>query len=278
MSSVKLWRGDCLEKMKLIKSGSVDLILCDLPYGTTPLKWDSVIAPEPLWAEYERVLKPTGTAVLFCSQPFTARLVISNPKLFKYCLIWVKGRPANFAQASNMPLKTHEDIAVFSKGAAVHKGQSTRRMTYNPQGVQIIERPMQSKKVPSESSFTQRPSHSLKPYVQQLTNFPSMILRFAHDKGGLHPTQKPVKLLEYLIRTYSDKGQVVLDNCMGSGSTGIACVRTKRRFIGIERDPKYFEIALNRLKHVLKGGIDVTSKAKEKPEREKVATKTRSLF
>jgi site-specific DNA-methyltransferase (adenine-specific) len=238
--------GDCLEVMADIPDNSVDLILCDLPYGTTACKWDSVIPFAPLWAQYKRIAKKNAAIVLTAAQPFTSALISSNARMFKYCWVWEKSAPGGFAHAKNMPLKKHEDIAVFSTGATAHASRSGRRMAYNPQGLVRDPRVAKnSKRHGQESAFGNRPSHKCD-YVQEYTNYPSTVLRFAVERGN-HPTQKPVALMEYLIRTYTNEGETVLDNCMGSGTTGVACANTDRRFIGIERDPGYFEIARQRI-------------------------------
>ena len=244
-----LMNADCLQAMCVIPDGSVDLILCDLPYGTTACKWDSVIPFEPLWREYWRVLKPKGAVVLTAAQPFTTQLIASQTDRFKYCWYWEKSSPGGFAQAKNMPLKTVEDVCVFSQAAAGHASQlGANRMRYFPQGLVYSPRTVKNTtrgNRGSESAFGDRPSHKPE-YVQEFTNYPKQVLRFDVERG-LHPTQKPVALMEYLIRTYTNVGETVLDNCMGSGTTGVACKNTGRNFIGIERDPDYFRIASDRI-------------------------------
>lgn len=244
---LQIHNGDCLEVMKSIPDQSVDMILCDLPYGTTACAWDSVIPFDALWAQYRRVLKPLGAVVLTASQPFTTALIASNYDWFKYCWVWEKNRPTNFAHAKNKPMKKHEDICVFSPGTTVHASQSPSRMTYNPQGLEEIA-PTVAKKSAGEKTkafFADRPGH--REFVRDKTGYPHSILKFSTDMTGLHPTAKPVALMEYLIRTYTNEGDVVMDNCMGSGTTGVACINTGRGFIGIERDPGYFKIAENRI-------------------------------
>ena len=229
----QLYQGDCLEVMKSIPDASVDMILCDLPYGTTACKWDAVIPFADLWAAYRRVLKPNGVAVLTASQPFTTALAASNLGEFKYQWVWQKERPSNPQLAKLQPLKVHEDILVFARGKA----------TYNPQG--LVEIPESERKVhkPESNSLghCQR-----KPYVQTHTGYPKSVVAFPSERGH-HPTQKPVALMEYLIKTYTNEGDLVMDNTMGSGTTGVACANTGRRFIGIERDKNYFEIARSRI-------------------------------
>ena len=248
MRAPVLMQGDCLDAMWLIPDGSVDLILCDLPYGTTACKWDSVIPFEPLWVQYWRVLKPNGAVVLTAAQPFTTKMIASQIGNFKYCWYWEKSSPGGFAQAKNMPLKTVEDIAVFSRGVATHASQSENRMPYNPQGLVYSPKTVKNRQRDNqgyESAFGDRPSHKPE-YVQEFTNYPKQVLRIDTERG-LHPTQKPVALMEYLIKTYTHEGETVLDNCMGSGTTGVAARNTGRNFIGIERDPEYFKIAQSRI-------------------------------
>lgn len=228
---ITLWFGDCMEVMKSIPEGSVDLILCDLPYGITRNKWDSVIDLPSLWFEYRRISR--GPVVLTCAQPFTSVLITSNLNKFKYCWVWKKSKPTGHLNAKKQPLRNTEDIAVFY----------ANQPTYNPQGI---------RKTDVMVSRTNRGNYGecSKTTRQTVTGYPTTILEFATETG-VHPTQKPVALMEYLIRTYTNEGETVLDNCMGSGTTGVACVNTNRRFIGIEKDEKYFEIASNRINEAL---------------------------
>lgn len=256
--STTLLHGDCLDKMHLIPEGSVDMVLCDLPYGTTACKWDTVIPFEPLWVAYRRVCKKNAAIVLTASQPFTSALVMSNVKDFKYCWVWRKSRPSGFAQAKNMPLKNYEDIVVFSEGVSTHASQSGNRVTYNPQGLVRVGKVMFNTKErhKQESAFGKRPSHK-ESYFQENSNYPTQVLEFPSESGAVHPTQKPVALMEYLIRTYTNAGETVLDNTMGSGTTGVACVNTGRKFIGIERDEKYFQIASERIQESKDGKLNL---------------------
>ena len=238
-----LLHGDCLVEMNKIPDGSVDMILADLPYGTTACKWDNVIPFEPLWQHYWRVLKPNGAVVLFGSEPFSSHLRMSQIKYYKYDWIWEKDNGSNFLNASFQPLKVHENISIFSKAATSYTKQ--KNCPYYPQkthstpykirsGVrqyQVHDKAEKLNGVVSES---------------QGDRFPRTCLRVNSEKGH-HPTQKPVALLEYLIKTYTLEGETVLDNTMGSGSTGVACVNTGRKFIGIEQDEKYFKIAQQRI-------------------------------
>ena len=316
--SVTLMNADCLDAMWLIPDGSVDLILCDLPYGTTACKWDSVIPFEPLWAHYWRVLKPNGVVALTASQPFTTSLISSQIERFRYSWVWEKDQGVNFLSAKKHPLKVHEDVCIFYQDLSEQKGsapqfdeiraylQSEREKTrlsskelrsllgndmqshYFTNGVQFC--------IPSSENYAKlqttgffsldfselkswydRMSEGIEPspYFPQMssgapyvsgrgssgevtgsvekiqtvncgTRYPRSVVKVKRETG-LHPTQKPVALMEYLIKTYTNEGETVLDNCMGSGTTGVACRNTGRKFIGIERDPEYFRIAQERI-------------------------------
>lgn len=225
----ELYQGDCFELMKSIPDNSVDLILCDLPYGTTRNKWDSVLPFADLWREYVRVCR--GAIVLTASQPFTSALIMSNPDWFRYAWVWEKSAATGHLNAKRMPMKLHEDVLVFSKTPA----------PYNPQGLQPFN------KVVRRGSNGANFGASGAENFQEFTNYPRSILRFPNDPKPVHPTQKPVALMEYLIRTYTNDGNTVLDNCMGSGTTGVACANTGRRFIGMERDAHYFGVASERI-------------------------------
>lgn len=236
--------GDCLELMKDIPDGSIDMILCDLPYGTTACKWDTVIPFEPLWEQYNRIIKDNGAIVLFGSEPFSSALRMSNIKHFKYDWIWEKTRTVGFLNAKNAPLKRHEIVSVFSLGSTANC--SKNRMEYNPRGLIEINQKRKSVSQSGDTVVGSRPSRN-KDYVANYTGYPDTVLRFSNEAKQKHPTQKPVALLEYLIKTYTNEGDVVLDNCMGSGSTCVACVNTGRHYIGFEKEPKYFDIACQRL-------------------------------
>ena len=253
MNDVKLINGDCLGEMKNIPDKSIDMILCDLPYGTTKCKWDIIIPFEPLWEQYERVIKNDVVIVLFGSQPFTSLLICSNIKLFREELIWEKDSAPNFAQANKRHMKYHENILLFcKKGTYLYNKQMIPRDSRRvEQMIKNGNKHWRNKKEEEVSFDSKREMKGFDTYDINFKN-PSSILKFnrvnskSKDKT-IHPTQKPVKLLEYLIKTYTNEGQTVLDNTMGSGSTGVACVNTNRRFIGIEIDEKYFEIAKNRI-------------------------------
>lgn len=234
---MKLLNGDCLKLMKDIPDGSVDLVLCDPPYGTTDCKWDSVLPFDQLWAEYDRLLKPNGAAVLFAAQPFTTQLIASNLKAFRYCWYWLKNQPTGFTYARYQPMRRVEDVCVFYK----------KMPTYNPQGLVEIKKPKTRRKKAGREDHVYKMSTLLNEYTPRFKNYPKNVLQFDCERG-LHPTQKPVPLLEYLVKTYTNEGDTVLDNCMGSGSTGVAVKRVGgRHFIGIEQNQVYFDIAQKRI-------------------------------
>lgn len=237
----KIYLGDCLDLMPQIQDQSIDMVLCDLPYGTTKNNWDSIIPFDKLWAQYERVIKPNGAIVLFSQQPFTSMLVMSNPKMFKYEWIWEKDFGTGFLNANHAPLKIHENILVFGKGATSPTKKSVP-MTYNPQKTK-------GKPYTAVQGYTgNNYSHTVgNVTVSDGMRYPADILRFQRDKDKYHSTQKPVDLCRNLIRTYTNENDVVLDNTMGSGSTIIAAIREKRQYIGIEKEEKYFDIANKRI-------------------------------
>lgn len=235
--------GDCLEVMKGIPDASVDLVLCDMPYGTTACKWDAVIPFEPLWAQYKRVAKPNAAVVLTASQPFTSALGASNLGWLRYSWYWRKSRATGHLNAKKMPMKDVEDVLVFY----------ARPPTYNPQGLVPLGKVQKNSASDMARGISSGPTSVVtggitrREYTQDSTGYPRQVLDFPSEGATDHPTQKPVALMEYLIRTYSNEGDLVLDNCMGSGTTGVACANTGRRFIGIERDPTYFLIAAGRI-------------------------------
>ena len=238
---VKLFQGDCLELMNEIPDGSIDMVLCDLPYGTTDCKWDSIIPFEPLWNQYNRVIKQNGAIVLFAAQPFTTKLINSNMKQYRYNWYWKKNNKTGFTFAKYQPMRCIEDICVFYKQAP----------TYNPQGIIEIKEAKRHKRHFIAEDTIYKTSSLQNEYTQKFKNYPTHLLEYANEarngRNRLHPTQKPVALLEYLVKTYTKPGEVVLDNCMGSGSTGVACVNSERRFIGMEKEQKYYEIAKQRI-------------------------------
>ena len=238
---IDLRQGDCLELMKDIPDKSIDMILCDLPYGTTRNKWDSVIPLNKLWEQYSRIIKDNGAIVLFSQMPFTAELVHSNLNLFKYEWIWQKENGTGFLNAKKMPLKIHENILVFYK----------KLPTYNPQ-MRTGFKPYKCKQGSGSSNWNY--NENFGGYITENNGerCPIDIIEFKRDKEKLHSTQKPVALLEYLIKTYTNENETVLDNCMGSGSTGVACVNTNRNFIGIELDENHYKIAKERINNTVR--------------------------
>ena len=230
--SIRLMCGDCLHLMKRIEDGSVDLVLCDLPYGVTKNKWDTVLPFDDLWAAYRRILKPNGAVVLTASQPFTSALVMSNPRWFKYECIWHKDSGTGFLNAKHQPLRNHENVCVFYN----------KRPIYNPQFTE-------------GKPYTQKSGAQTENYGDQVsvvsinsgTRCPTTVIYVAREKRCPHPTQKPVALMEYMIKTYTHEGDTVLDNCMGSGTTGVAAKLLNRNFIGIELSQEYFDLAKQRI-------------------------------
>ena len=248
----KIHLGDCLELMNGIPDKSVDMILCDLPYGTTACKWDIIIPFEPLWEQYERIIKDNGVIALTSTQPFTSNLIVSNLKLFKYQWYWIKS-PTGFLNAKKMPMKSVEDICIFYK----------KLPTYNPQGLVLLNKEKSNHKSKMQKTEVGISTHNggrlPEKYMQKYTNYPKQELHFPNEKG-LHPTQKPVALFEYLIKTYTNEGETVLDNCIGSGTTAIAAINTNRNYIGIEMDEGYYKIADDRInKHLARTNDSATN-------------------
>ncbi len=225
MNEIKLILGDCLAEMPKIADKSIDMVLCDLPYGTTACKWDTIIPFEPLWEQYKRIIKDNGAIVLTASQPFTSALIMSNLKMFKYNWVWNKRISGNPLLAKYQPLKIHEDICVFSK--AKHNYYPEMR-----KGKMRIKGGGKSKLLNMKMSKSTNDNY-----------YPVSIIEYSNAKRGVHPTQKPVALFEYLIKTYTNEGDLVLDNCSGSGTTGVACKNLNRNCILIEKDEEYYKIA-----------------------------------
>ena len=247
---IKLYHGDCLEVMKDIPDKSIDMILCDLPYGTTACKWDVIIPLDDLWKQYNRIIKDNGAILLFGSQPFTSILVCSNLKGYKYKWDWNKKIPSGMGYAKYRPMQQTEDILVFSNNG--------ERTIYIPQMIKR-DKPIKSggNNIGTNIYNGFKCIKDGKPYKKTYEyKYPITLIEFDKiRRGNLHPTQKPVPLLEYLIKAYTNENEIVLDNCMGSGSTGVACINTNRKFIGIELDEKYFEIAKNRIENTYKNNI-----------------------
>lgn len=245
----KLYNGDCLEIMdKLIDEGvKVDCILTDPPYGTTACKWDSIIPFEQMWERLHKLIKPNGAIILFGSEPFSSNLRLSNIENYKYDWYWNKSKALGFTHCKNKPMNKVETISVFSLSKIKHKGQ-LNRMEYNPQGLLPYDKMVKGNKAcegDTNGHKYARPSH--KEYIQEFTNYPVNILKFNNEGNTVHPTQKPILLMEYLIKTYTNENEIVLDFTMGSGTTGVACMNTNRKFIGIELDNNYFDIASKRI-------------------------------
>ena len=241
-----IYNEDCLEGMKRIPDESVDMILCDLPYGTTACKWDTIIPFETLWAEYERVIKSNGAIVLTAAQPFTSALVMSNPKWFKYEWVWEKTRFTGNLNAKIMPLRAHENVLVFGRG----------RINYYPIKTQAPEHKIDRRKTINDSHVKAGGAYNnSKAFVNKRTRddgtrYPTSVQVFKNpNNNSMHPTQKPVLLFEYLIKTYTNKGETILDNCMGSGTTAIACLNTDRQYIGFELDEGYYKMANKRIEN-----------------------------
>ena len=238
----------CIEGMKKLPENCIDLICTDLPYGLTECKWDTPINLTELWTQYKRILKQYGTIILFGQQPFTSRIVSSNYEMFKFSLVWQKSKPGGFAQAPYKVLCEHEDILVFSYGKTAANAKN--KMIYNPQGTIPCNKVMKGKTGATEHRGNRKTQDD---YVQTTTNYPRSILKFNNEGKTKHPTQKPIELIKYLINTYSNEGNVVLDSCMGSGTTAIASIETKRQFIGYELEKKYFDICTKRITEINKG-------------------------
>ena len=238
----EIYLGDCLEVMKSIPSGSIDAIITDPPYGTTACKWDSVIPFDLMWEQLNRIIKPNGAIVLFGSQPFTSALIMSNPKLFKYELIWDKKTGLGFLDSKFRPLKSHENIIIFGLGGC--SNGSKIPMKYNPQG--LIETTKQNKN--TKSNILNSEPKKRENLGTTHTNYPKSIHTFSRVSGN-HPTEKPLELLEYLVKTYTNENETVLDFTAGSGTTAIACINTNRNFILIEKDNTYFELAKKRIEN-----------------------------
>lgn len=243
----KIYLGDCLELMKEIPDGSVDAIICDLPYGTTACAWDSIIPFDKLWEQYKRIAKPHAPILLFGSEPFSTMIRMSNLKEWRYDWIWKKNTSAGFVRAKNRPLKNYEIISAFCQYGMGHEStMGGKRMPYNPLGLIPCHKVSTNAKGKFGGVVGSRPSHK-EVVVQEWTNYPTAVLEYNVEGDSWHPTQKPVNLLRYLIATYSNEGDTILDNCIGSGTTAIACIREHRHFIGFEQNKEYFDKAQKRI-------------------------------
>lgn len=229
-----LMRGDCLEKMKEIPDCSVDMVLADPPYGTTACKWDSIIPLDPMWGQLKRVIKPRGAIVMTAAQPFTTTLIASNMTMFSYEWVWIKSKITGVLNAKRMPVRKHEQVLVFCSKKSTG--------TYNAQG--LIKKGTMTKQGGNSDNYGERNAGH---YMQEFTGWPRDVIDIKSEGKTVHPTQKPVALMEYLIKTYTNEGETVLDFTMGSGTTGVACANTGRRFIGIELDDDYYQIACDRI-------------------------------
>jgi site-specific DNA-methyltransferase (adenine-specific) len=240
---IDLIHGDCLDSIRLIPDGSVDMVLTDPPYGATQCKWDSVVPFEPMWEQLKRITKKNGAIVLTANQPFASALVMSNPSMFAYQWIWIKTKITGVLNAKKMPVRKHEHVLVFCdrKSTAV----------YNAQG--LAPKGTLTKQGGNSNNYGNRP---VDPYIQEWTNWPRDVLEIPSEGKTIHPTQKPVALMEYLVKTYTNEGESVLDFTMGSGTTGVACVKTNRKFIGIELNENYFHIAQKRINDSIKSCSD----------------------
>ena len=241
IGNATLYEGECLALMAKLPDASVDMILCDLPYGTTACKWDTVIPFEPLWAQYRRVAKRNAAIVLTASQPFTTALIASNMREFRYCWVWDKALPTGHLNAKRQPLRVTEDVAVFYREQPTYVPQKTSGHKRKVARRQYVKSGDGSQVYGAESRDT---------FYDSTERYPTGIIEISNARqvGKVHPTQKPVALMEYLIRTYTQEGETVLDNCMGSGTTGVACVNTGRQFIGIELDETHFNTSCGRLR------------------------------
>ncbi|WP_312288092.1 DNA-methyltransferase [Terrisporobacter sp.] len=238
MFRYKLFNGECIEVMKNeIADKSIDLILCDLPFGVTNCDWDNIIDFDLLWEQYNRIIKDDGAIVLFSIQPFTTKLIASNLKNYKYSWYWVKNKCTGFAFAKHQPMRKVEDINVFYK----------KKPLYVPQGLKKLDKPITKKRKYTDKESIYKMSTLNKDHIVGYTNYPNNVLYFDKESKTIHPTQKPVPLLEYIIKTYTRENEIVLDNCMGGGSSGEACANTNRRFIGIEIGEKHFKNGKNRI-------------------------------
>ena len=233
-----IFNTDCIAGMSMYPDKSIDMILTDLPYGITDCRWDSLLPFDQLWAQYLRIIKDNGAIVLTASQPFTTRLINSQLKLFRYCWYWYKNMPTGFTFAKHQPLRCVEEVCVFYKKAPV----------YNPQGIIVLDKPIKNrrKRIPARGDCVYHMDTLGKDTETCIVHYPRQLLEIKCERG-LHPTQKPVALFEYMIRTYTNPGELVLDSCMGSGTTAVACIRSGRKYTGFEMDKNYYRTAIERI-------------------------------
>lgn len=247
----EVYLGNCLEVMKSVEDHTVDMVLCDLPYGITGCKWDTPIDLELLWAQYKRVIKPGGAVVLTATMPFGAKLIMSNPKWFRHELIWVKDNISNPFHANVMPLRIHENILVFCSKGTIYNPQKVEAKPYTSLRVNRLDTPfcaMRGEKRKNRDVFTNQKEYPRVDSINTGYRFPQTVIKFKKDHKPIHSTQKPVALFEWLIRTYSNEGDTILDNCSGSGTTAIAAINTGRNYILIEKEEKYYELSKSRIK------------------------------
>lgn len=238
LKKYELYNDECIDRMKSIKDKTIDMILCDPPFGTIDCEWDNIIPFELMWEQYNRIIKDDGVIVLFSAQPFTTKLINSNLKNYKYSWYWMKNKATGFPFAKHQPMRKVEDINVFYK----------KKPLYIPQGLKKLDKPIiKKRKIKAGSDSIYKETTLLKEHKIEYTNYPNNVLFFNKETNTIHPTQKPIDLLEYLIKTYTKENYIILDNCMGSGSTGVAAANLNRRFIGIELDKNYFEKAKDRI-------------------------------
>ena len=242
----QIYLGDCLEIMKEIDDKLIDMILCDLPYGTTACKWDTIIPFESLWVQYKRIIKDNGAIVLTGQEPFSSNLRLSNVEMYKYDWIWEKSNPSNIAASKTRPLKYHEVVSVFYKKQPIYNPQMIKRDALGTKRLQNKNNPIRFSGSDIQGTPKKKQDYDIDRYDENYKN-PSTVLKIKSQRGKLHPTQKPVELFEYLIKTYTNEDEIVLDNCIGSGTTAIAAINTGRNYVGIEKDKNYYELAKKRI-------------------------------
>ena len=246
MKTNVIYNEDCITGMYRIPENSIDMILCNLPYGTTNNEWDSILPLERIWDHYERIIKSTGAIVLTACGSFTQKLISSNEDLYRYKWIWLKNTVTNPMNAKNKPMGAFEEVLVFSKGKTANR--SLTKMNYYPQGLVKFNKQLKGQRRSQYGGYVHEWSAPEK-YIQEFTNYPTDVLKFNVEKNVIHPSQKPLRLFEYLVQTYTKENEIVLDNCMGSGTTAVACINTNRRYIGFEDNKDYYKDSLQRIKN-----------------------------